>query len=124
MALLDQIVYPMLPFTIVSLLVASLFVIFLVLFRFVFRGLNSREVRRAIAFIVVSFYFGSIASVIAGAVEVTEGFLKIIEGLNLAFITVVSFYFGSRTIEKYLETKYSESAETHPRKEAEDQELL
>jgi phosphoglycerol transferase MdoB-like AlkP superfamily enzyme len=124
MALLNQVVLPLLPFTAVAMLVALLFIIFLLLFRFVFRGLNSREVRRALVFIVVSFYLGSIASVIAGVVEDNSGFLKIIDGLNLAFISVVSFYFGSRTIEKYLETKYSKSAESHPRKEAEEQELL
>ncbi|WP_202318439.1 hypothetical protein [Archaeoglobus neptunius] len=120
---IGQVLSPILPFSLIAILAALLFILFLLLFRFVLGGLNRREIRRAMAITVVCFYFGSIASAISGVVTLTDEFLSLIDGLNKAFIVVVSFYFGSRTVEKYLEMKYpTESAGEHRRKEDEGKE--
>ncbi len=84
-------------------------------------NLDKRQIRRTLTVTIVSFYLGTVLCAIAGLFEPSEEFFKILDGLNLAFIATISFYFGSRTIESYIDSKYPKSAEEHPRKESAEQ---
>jgi len=106
----------------VVLVTGILFLVLLGLFGNRLSKLDKRQVRRVLTVAVVSFYFGIIICAVAGIFEPNEEFFKLIHGLNMVFIATVSFYFGSRTVEKYIEAKYKEFAESHRHKEDEGQE--
>ncbi len=114
--------YPILTPLTVVLVTGILFLLLLLMWHIIsrFTELDKRQIRRALTVAVVSLYFGCILCAVAGIFEPSEEFFKLMDGLNLAFITTVSFYFGSRTVEKYIEAKYPESAEPHRRKEDEE----
>ncbi|MBO8178906.1 MAG: hypothetical protein H0Z19_00250 [Archaeoglobus sp.] len=111
--------YPILAPLTVVLATGILFLIMLGLFGNRLSKLDKRQIRRALTVAVISFYFGTILCAVAGIFKPDEEFFKLIDGLNLAFITTVSFYFGSRTVERYIEAKYPESAESRHHKEDE-----
>ncbi len=125
MGVVTEVLLTTIPMISVTLLVALLFVLFLLMFRTILRGMNKREIRRALALVVTSAYVGIITMSISGLIEMNEETIAIIDGLSKAFMVVVAFYFGSRAVEVGLKVKYGsegasksgESAGEHPRKE-------
>ncbi len=135
MGTVSEILLPTLPLLIVAAFTALLFALLLVLFRTILRGMNKREIRRALALVITSTYIGLVAMAISGLVETSRETMAIIDGLNKAFMVVVAFYFGTRAVERGLELKYgvgdggsngskdstteTTTAGEHPRKEGE-----
>ncbi|AAB90730.1 MULTISPECIES: hypothetical protein [Archaeoglobus] len=91
----------------IVLLASFLFIIFLVLFKWPLGNLNKKEIRRTIAIVTTSFYFGTLSMVLSGKLELTEEVGALIDGLKWAFMVVVAFYFGSRAVEDALKSKKS-----------------
>ncbi len=118
--------YPILAPLIVVIAIGVLFLLLLLMWHIIsrFTELDKKQIRRALTVSVVSLYFGIILCAVAGIFEPSEEFFKLIDGLNLAFITTVSFYFGSRTVEEYIKykAKHQESAESRHHKEDGEQE--
>ncbi len=134
MGAVSEVLIPTLPMVVVSTLIAMLFFVSLLLFRTILRGMNTKEIRRALALAVTCAYIGIVTMAISGLIDVNEKTLAIIDGLNKAFMVVVAFYFGTRVIETGLDRKYGDgkkysanaakatakaTAEEHPRKEDE-----
>lgn len=122
MALAD-IIIPIIPLATVVLLSALLFIIFMLLFKYPLKGMNNNEIRRTIAIITTSFYFGTVAMAISGKIELNSQVMEIIDGLKWAFMTVVAFYFGARAVESVKKpAQQSQSAEERPQSKDEEAE--